>query len=116
MPVWPAPHGGGAPSNFGCPLLGDFALGTDEHPVTVFCILTPNGVYLVTNWCTLRCVAQTKQKRINLRVQPKFHAYLEELASAGIHGDTPTEVAKVLLTLQVERLVREGFIRMRFEE
>ena len=60
-------------------------------------------------------MVQIRTKRINLRVQPKFHAYLEELARLGIHGDNPTEVAKVLLTLQVERLVREGFIKVQLD-
>ncbi|MGB9121962.1 MAG: hypothetical protein WCE73_15170 [Candidatus Angelobacter sp.] len=71
---------------------------------------------MVPKWCTLTSMVEIGKKRINLRVQPKFHAYLEELAKLGIHGDNPTEVAKVLLTLQVERLVREGFIKLQLDQ
>ena len=42
-----------------------------------------------------------------------IHAYLEDLAELGIHGTTPTEVARTLLTVEVERLVKDGFIRLR---
>jgi hypothetical protein len=40
-------------------------------------------------------------------------AYLAELAKVGIHGKTPAEVAKALVGNEIERLIREGIIRLR---
>jgi len=51
--------------------------------------------------------------RVNLRVSAEIASYLEQLAKIGIHGKTPTEVAKTLIAIEIERLVREGVLTLR---
>jgi len=38
-------------------------------------------------------------------------AYLEELAEQGIIGQTPTEVAEGLISREIERLIREKYLK-----
>ena len=52
-------------------------------------------------------------ERLNLRVQSQLCEYLQELADLGIHGDTRSDVARTLLTYEVERLIRDGFLKLR---
>ncbi len=49
-------------------------------------------------------------ERVNLRLSPEIVAYLERLAELGIHGKTPSEVAKTLIGREIERLIREDFL------
>lgn len=58
-------------------------------------------------------MAKSKQQRVNLRVSPSVYAYLGDLVELGIHGETPTDVARVLLINQLERLIKDGFLKMR---
>jgi hypothetical protein len=50
---------------------------------------------------------------ISIRPSAEVAAYLAELAKVGIHGKTPAEVAKALVGNEIERLIREGIIRLR---
>jgi hypothetical protein len=52
-------------------------------------------------------------ERVNLRLSTELCAYLDQLAEIGIHGKTPTEVGKTLIAIEVERLVREGVLKLR---
>jgi hypothetical protein len=53
-----------------------------------------------------------KAIRINLTVSQEVERYLEQLADIGIHGTKPTEVANALLSREIERLIRDGFLRI----
>jgi hypothetical protein len=51
--------------------------------------------------------------RIDIRTSEENGAYLDQLASLGIHGKTRSEVAKTLLGYEIERLVRDGLLKLR---
>lgn len=51
--------------------------------------------------------------RISVSPSAEVVTYLEELARIGIHGKTPAEVAKTLIGYEIERLVREGVVKIR---
>jgi hypothetical protein len=51
--------------------------------------------------------------RIYIRVSSQVAAYLESLGILGIHGSTPSEVAKHLVENEIERLIKEGFLQLR---
>lgn len=53
-----------------------------------------------------------KPVRINLTVSAQIERYLKELAELGIHGSKPTEVASALISREIERLVKEGFLKI----
>jgi hypothetical protein len=53
-----------------------------------------------------------KAIRINLTVSEQVEQYLSELAQLGIHGSKPTEVAAALISREIERLIREGFLKV----
>ncbi len=53
-----------------------------------------------------------KQVRINLTVSEQVSGYLEQLADLGIHGTKPTEVASALVSREIERLIREGLLKV----
>jgi len=50
---------------------------------------------------------------ILIRPSAEVAFYLDELASIGIHGKTRAEVAKTMVGTEVERLIREGIVRLR---
>lgn len=52
-------------------------------------------------------------ERLNVRMSSTLHAYLGDLSDLGLHGDTRSDVARTLLAGEVERLIREGFIKLR---
>lgn len=52
-------------------------------------------------------------QRLNVRMSSTLHAYLGDLSDLGLHGDTRSDVARTLLAGEVERLIREGFIKLR---
>jgi len=52
-------------------------------------------------------------ERLNIRMSPMLHAYLGDLSDLGLHGDTRPDVARTLLALEVERLIKEGFLKLR---
>jgi len=56
---------------------------------------------------------ENKTGRIFVSTSAEVLRYLEELAKIGIHGKTASEVAKTLIGYEVERLVREGVIKIR---
>ena len=57
--------------------------------------------------------AKKENKRVAISATPEIMNYLEDLASIGIHGKTPTEVAKTLLSNEIERLIREDIIQLK---
>ncbi len=50
---------------------------------------------------------------VTIRSSEEVAAYLDALARVGIHGKTQSEVAKTLVGNEIERLIREGIIRLR---
>ena len=50
--------------------------------------------------------------RVNIRTSPEIIGFLDQLAEIGIHGKTRSEVAKTLISNEVERLIREGMISL----
>jgi hypothetical protein len=56
---------------------------------------------------------KTQTADIHVTASKEVEAYLEELAGIGIHGKTPSEVAKFLIGYGIERLIREGIIKLR---
>ncbi len=55
---------------------------------------------------------KNENKRVAISASPEIMNYLDELASIGIHGKTPTEVAKSLVSNEIERLIREGILKL----
>jgi hypothetical protein len=53
-----------------------------------------------------------KVTRINLTVSEQVAQYLEQLSEIGVHGTKPTEVASALISREIERLIREGFLKL----
>jgi hypothetical protein len=52
-------------------------------------------------------------ERLNIRMSPVLHAYLGDLSDLGLHGDCRSDVARTLLGREVERLIKEGFLKLR---
>lgn len=57
-----------------------------------------------------------KSVRINLTVSEQVDRYLQQLAELGVHGSKPTEVASALLSREIERLIRDGFLKLPSED
>lgn len=57
--------------------------------------------------------AKRQTGSIHVRPSSEVIAYLDDLAKIGIHGKTPSEVAKTLIGNEIERLVREGVLTIR---
>ncbi len=53
-----------------------------------------------------------KPVRINLTVTEQVERYLIQLSDLGIHGSKPTEVASALISREIERLVKDGFLKL----
>jgi hypothetical protein len=73
---------------------------------------------MVPNWCTHAYTAFMPKKpkdgkRLNIRISSHLNRYLGDLADLGVHGSTRSDVARTLLTTEVERLIREGFLKLR---
>ena len=56
---------------------------------------------------------ENKAGRVFISPSAEVVRYLEELAKIGIHGKTAAEVAKTLIGYEIERLVREGILKIR---
>jgi len=64
-------------------------------------------------WSILCCMAdKLENPRVNIRTSPEIIDFLDQLAEIGIHGKTRSEVAKTLISNEVERLIREGMISL----
>lgn len=48
---------------------------------------------------------------INARLSAQTRKYLEKLTKTGVHGYTPTEVAKVLIWDQIKALISQGVLK-----
>ena len=57
--------------------------------------------------------AQKDNGRVNIRMSPEIIGYLEQLSTIGVHGKNRTEVAKTLISNEIERLIREGIIKLK---
>jgi hypothetical protein len=49
---------------------------------------------------------------ILIRPSSEVASYLDELAAIGIQGKTRAEVAKTLIGSEIERLIREGILKL----
>ena len=60
-------------------------------------------------------MAENSPKTGSIHVRPSADVirYLDDLAHIGIHGKTPSEVAKTLIGNEIERLIREGMLQLR---
>ena len=54
-----------------------------------------------------------KAERINLTLTLAQKNYLDDLVNLGIHGRTVSEVARTLLSREIERLISEGFLEIK---
>ena len=64
-------------------------------------------------WSILcRMADKLENPRVNIRTSPEIVGFLDQLAEIGIHGKTRSEVAKTLISNEVERLIREGMISL----
>ena len=56
-------------------------------------------------------VAKDRQTpgRINMRPSPQVFAFLEELATLGVHGKSPTEVAEYLIQQEIEGMINDEY-------
>ncbi len=52
-------------------------------------------------------------KRVYVRPSDEMVRYLDDLVGIGIHGKTRSEVAKTLLQSSVERLIKDGLLKLR---
>lgn len=57
-------------------------------------------------------VEKNENYRINIRTSPEISGFLEQLVTIGIHGKTKSEVAKALISNEIERFIRDGLIRL----
>lgn len=55
---------------------------------------------------------ENESARLYIRPSVQVVRYLDQLARIGIHGTTRSEVAKTLVSMGIERLVREGLVRV----
>jgi hypothetical protein len=55
-----------------------------------------------------------KTEPINPSLSPQTVRYLKRLSKSGLHGKTPSEVARILIQDQIKTLIREGAITMEF--
>jgi hypothetical protein len=55
-----------------------------------------------------------RTSRIYISPSAEIAAYLNELAGVGIHGKTKSEVANTLISREIERLIREGILKLRY--
>lgn len=55
---------------------------------------------------------KSDNSRINIRTSPEILGFLDQLVDIGIHGKTRSEVAKTLLSNEIERLIRDGVISL----
>ncbi len=51
--------------------------------------------------------------RVDIRPSAEVAAYLDDLVALGIHGKTRSEVARALVGYEIERLIREGLLKIR---
>ena len=55
----------------------------------------------------------TDRNRLTISVTPEILGYLDDIAETGIYGKNRPEVAKSLISREVERLIREGIINLK---
>lgn len=55
---------------------------------------------------------KTDSPRLSIRTSIEIIRFLDQLVAIGIHGKTRTEVAKVLISNEIERLIREGMLSL----
>ena len=64
----------------------------------------------------LRCMPRKANghatKAVSIRLSAQNHRYLAELSELGIHGVTPSEIAKRFVENEIERMVREKFLAL----
>ena len=48
--------------------------------------------------------------RLNIRTNPEVLEFLDQIVDIGLYGKTKSEVAKSLISIQIERLIKDGLI------
>jgi hypothetical protein len=48
--------------------------------------------------------------RINIRTTTEVCEFLDQIVDIGIYGKTRSEVAKSLISIEIERFIREGIL------
>jgi len=56
---------------------------------------------------------KTENSRLNIRSTPEVLGFLDQVVEIGIYGKTRSEVAKSLIAIEIERLIREGLISLK---
>ena len=57
-----------------------------------------------------------KADALNPSLPPHTHRYLRQLTKTGVHGKTPSEVARILIYDQIKYLLHKGVIRWEYDE
>jgi len=58
-------------------------------------------------------VELSDRSRLSISVTPEILEYLDDIANTGIYGKNRSEVAKSLISREVERLIREGILSLK---
>lgn len=54
----------------------------------------------------------TATARVTINTSAEVAAYLDDLVSIGIHGKTRAEIAERLISKEIERLIKDGMLRL----
>ena len=55
---------------------------------------------------------KSDSSRVSIRTSVEIIGFLDQLVDIGIHGKTRSEVAKTLISNEIERLIRERMISL----
>jgi hypothetical protein len=64
------------------------------------------------NWRKMASPEERGTTRMGVRFSNRIASYLDELAQLGVHGTTGPEVARKLVENEIERLIRDGFLKL----
>lgn len=63
------------------------------------------------DWCMVDADDRSTV-RLGVRFSSRIARYLDDLADLGVHGTTAPEVARKLVENEIERLIRDGFLKL----
>lgn len=58
----------------------------------------------------------TDRSRLTVTLNPEILEYLDDVAKTGLYGKTRPEVAKSLISREIERLIRENIITLNVKD